>query len=340
MANVLGELFGDIASAIREKTGDAEKMKPAQFPEKISEIETGTDTGEIDRILDQINGVVVGETLCHVTFVHGTELCKVDVYEGYDCQDPVSSGLIDAPTKESTKYAHYTFSGWSLTEGGDADDSALLAVEWNRTVYAAFRETPIYLATGNCGDSVRYNINPDYVVEISGTGKMTTFNDGDVPPWNAYRSVITEVVVTPGVTIVGAYAFENCPKLASVTLPEGLTTIEWNAFCNCPMLTAIALPSTTLYLYAAAFAKTSIRRITFPYDMRMFDTTAFDRREMESITLTKKDGWRRGNSLMSDTIYIQVTPYEAESSDRILEILRAGVETRYWWNSAWKEENG
>ena len=35
MANVLGELFGDIASAIREKTGDAEKMKPADFPEKI-----------------------------------------------------------------------------------------------------------------------------------------------------------------------------------------------------------------------------------------------------------------------------------------------------------------
>lgn len=38
MANVLGELFGAIASAIREKTGDAEKMKPAQFPEKIGKL--------------------------------------------------------------------------------------------------------------------------------------------------------------------------------------------------------------------------------------------------------------------------------------------------------------
>lgn len=47
MANVLGELFGDIASAIREKTGDAEKMKPAQFPEKISEIETGADVSGV-----------------------------------------------------------------------------------------------------------------------------------------------------------------------------------------------------------------------------------------------------------------------------------------------------
>lgn len=47
MANVLGELFGDIASAIREKTGDAEKMKPAEFPEKISEIETGVDVSGV-----------------------------------------------------------------------------------------------------------------------------------------------------------------------------------------------------------------------------------------------------------------------------------------------------
>lgn len=47
MANALGELFGDIASAIREKTGDAEKMKPADFPEKISGIETGVDVSGV-----------------------------------------------------------------------------------------------------------------------------------------------------------------------------------------------------------------------------------------------------------------------------------------------------
>lgn len=41
MANVLGELFENIASAIREKTGEADTMKPAQFPEKILGIEAG-----------------------------------------------------------------------------------------------------------------------------------------------------------------------------------------------------------------------------------------------------------------------------------------------------------
>jgi len=54
MANVLGELFGDIASAIREKTGDAEKMKPADFPEKISGIETGSDVSGVTATADDV----------------------------------------------------------------------------------------------------------------------------------------------------------------------------------------------------------------------------------------------------------------------------------------------
>jgi hypothetical protein len=41
MANVLGTLFGNIASAIREKTGETGTMKPAEFPDKIKEIEVG-----------------------------------------------------------------------------------------------------------------------------------------------------------------------------------------------------------------------------------------------------------------------------------------------------------
>lgn len=41
MANVLAELFGDIADAIRTKTGGTDKMSPAAFPEKISAIEAG-----------------------------------------------------------------------------------------------------------------------------------------------------------------------------------------------------------------------------------------------------------------------------------------------------------
>ena len=47
MANALGTLFGEIAGAIREKTGDTATMKPAQFPEKIAAIEAGGSGGTL-----------------------------------------------------------------------------------------------------------------------------------------------------------------------------------------------------------------------------------------------------------------------------------------------------
>ena len=94
MANVLGELFQDIADAIREKTGGTETMSPADFPAEIGAITTG-------------GGSVEG--VHFVTFMSedGTvELYKRPVADGDDCADVVERGLIPAPTKEST--AQYT----------------------------------------------------------------------------------------------------------------------------------------------------------------------------------------------------------------------------------------
>ena len=41
--SVLSDLFADIATAIRAKSGENGTMKPAEFPEKISEISVGSD---------------------------------------------------------------------------------------------------------------------------------------------------------------------------------------------------------------------------------------------------------------------------------------------------------
>lgn len=50
MANVLAELFRNVASAIREKTGESGTMKPAEFPDKIREIEAGSSSGSANLI--------------------------------------------------------------------------------------------------------------------------------------------------------------------------------------------------------------------------------------------------------------------------------------------------
>lgn len=45
MANVLGTLFGNIANAIREKTGETGTMKPSEFAGKIESIVIGGGSG-------------------------------------------------------------------------------------------------------------------------------------------------------------------------------------------------------------------------------------------------------------------------------------------------------
>ena len=61
MANVLGELFADIADAIREKTGETGSMKPAEFPSKIDAIETQTDPVLQDKTITE-NGTYTADS--------------------------------------------------------------------------------------------------------------------------------------------------------------------------------------------------------------------------------------------------------------------------------------
>lgn len=79
----------------------------------------------------------------YVTFigVNGEEPYRMPVVIGDTCQNPVDKGYISAPTKESTVQYDYTYSGWSLTEGGEKDSTALTNVTENRTVYVAFTES-------------------------------------------------------------------------------------------------------------------------------------------------------------------------------------------------------
>ena len=144
MANALGTLFQDIADAIRGKTGQAGAMKPSEFPEKISEIDTTSVDVSLNTLIDSINGEIINGV--SVTFVGygGEVLFETTVAPGNDCPDPVLLKYITKPTKESSVAEHFTFSGWSLADGGEADDAALWDVTEPRTVYAAFTASVRY----------------------------------------------------------------------------------------------------------------------------------------------------------------------------------------------------
>jgi hypothetical protein len=266
MANALKTLFTDIAVAIRKKTGEPEtvRYKPIDFPTKISSIEVGNDEDieAIEDALDAINGEVIGETLYTVTFIgaDGTQLCQVPVYEDNDCPDPSKDGTIETPTKESTKYIGYRHSGWSMTNGGNADNTVLKKINSNRTVYASFEEYEILLASGRCTNylgkyiDTYWKVNPDYILTFTGTDSTGEYRDGQ-QPWFAYKDQITKVVLEEGVRSAGMYSFTNMVSLTEVVLPSDLFSIEQYAFKGCQSLTSITIPSSTKYIYAHAFGQ-------------------------------------------------------------------------------------
>ena len=118
----------------------------------------------------------------------------------------------------------------------------------------AFMYATVY--NGVCGENVSWTLDSETkVLTISGTGDM--YHDGhfsDTLHWQGQNlnSAFQSVVIEPGVTSVGYWAFANCTNLKNISLPDGITVIEADAFYNSG-LTSIVLPNSVTEVQESAF---------------------------------------------------------------------------------------
>ena len=98
-------------------------------------------------------------------------------------------------------------------------------------------------------DGIYYNL-----ISKAKTAEVTS---GEGKYWG--EVVIPRSITVEGkeytVTFIGAYAFENCSGLTSVTIPNSVTSIDGYAFKNCSGLTSITIPNSVTSIGGFAFNK-------------------------------------------------------------------------------------
>ena len=115
--------------------------------------------------------------------------------------------------------------------------------------------------SGKCGKSIKWQLENDNTLIISGKGKMNDFFYSDTykswnkeAPWEKYKSQIKNVVIEDGVTSIGNRAFCDCKSLESVSLPNSVTEIGYWAFEKCTALKKINIPDSVTNITFFAFS--------------------------------------------------------------------------------------
>lgn len=128
-------------------------------------------------------------------------------------------------------------------------------------------------ASGICGDDASWLLTEDGVLQISGTGAMYDF---DPAPWSIYTNMIKKVVISEGITSIGANAFARCPKITAVEIPDSVTSIGDTVFGLCTSLKSIDLPDSVTYLGHYVFWQCSaLEKITLPENVNQLGCYAF-----------------------------------------------------------------
>ena len=151
----------------------------------------------------------------------------------------------------------------------------------------------------------------------SSTGSQVIFNGsyGQTNGQRAYQNAVKGVRCGSHVTSIGAYAFQRCYSLASVTMPESMTNIYTYAFQNCSSLASVTIPENVTSIGDHAFENCySLASVTMPESMTSIGEFAFSFCSAlasltmpESVTNIGRGVFKPCYSLASVTIPVSVT---------------------------------
>ena len=137
-----------------------------------------------------------------------------------------------------------------------------------------------YVAKGKCGKKLKWTLDKYGTLKITGKGAMYNFEIKNwmyrtsTAPWYNYSGKIKKVVISKGVTSIGAYAFYGY-NISSVSLPKTLKSINSGAFAYCGELKRISIPNSVKTIGPTAFCSSGLESVVIPKNVVNFGKQAF-----------------------------------------------------------------
>lgn len=131
--------------------------------------------------------------------------------------------------------------------------------------------------SGKCSsvDNVYYELKKNGCLRIYGSGAMDNYEFEKRAPWYRRKNSITSIVIEPGVTAIGNYAFAWC-DIPSVKIPKGVTTIGGWAFKECHKMSSVEIPEGVTTIGSCAFVECiNLAEVTIPEGVTIIGTNAF-----------------------------------------------------------------
>ena len=164
-----------------------------------------------------------------------------------------SGRVIYVPAESVSVYTKATY--WRnysyYIVGYDFEDDKIATPANNTIWYTATKKVDPYVS-----DSFDANVVSNEW--DSATGKGVIIFDGEVTKikWRAfYTEDLISVNLPNSVTMIGDFAFADCPNLINVTFPNSLTTIGGWIFRGCDSITSITIPDSVTKIEQGAFSQ-------------------------------------------------------------------------------------
>lgn len=129
---------------------------------------------------------------------------------------------------------------------------ALLVVLPNSANAATEDEVTVIASGGSL--SAEWTLDSNGVLTLSGEGMMFEYDrETLIPPWKEYGEQVKKIIIEPGITNIGKYAFYDCRNVTEVEIGASVESIGDRAFGS-DYLTEVRIPARVKRMGEKAFA--------------------------------------------------------------------------------------